>query len=101
MREMKPGRRQDFLDMWKILPSLYTRVRLALRERGKATRACFTGKLSSGLRKMRWRSWEGRIIVAGFNALNGCEKRIFQWLQRHGAEFFWDFDHSYTDDADQ
>ena len=39
-----------------------------------------------------------RTIVAGFNALNRCEKRIFGWLQQHGAEFFWDYDHRYTTD---
>jgi len=43
-------------------------------------------------------SWEGQTIIAGFNALNSCEIRIFSWLEKQGAKFFWDYDHQYIND---
>ena len=80
--------------------SFIPRLRSVLERGVKDTRACSTGRLLSGSSRMRWNTCkETRIIIAGFNALNGCEKQIFTWLQKHGAEFFWDYDHHYTDDA--
>jgi len=92
--------KQLFLKSWLLLPVLYKGLRSVLAARGE------------GYQGMRYReivertiegemdySWEGRTIVAGFNALNSCEKRIFAALQKQGAEFYWDYDHQYTDRA--
>jgi CRISPR/Cas system-associated exonuclease Cas4 (RecB family) len=42
--------------------------------------------------------WDGDTLIVGFNALNSCERKIFTWLKKHGAEFIWDYDHQYVDD---
>ncbi len=94
--------KEQFLEIWKLLPILYGRLREILRKEGEGSPGMqyreIAGKIEKGmLAKPRW----DRIIVAGFNALNGCEQRIFKWLQNHGAVFFWDYDHHYVDDPAQ
>ena len=38
-----------------------------------------------------------QLIIAGFNALNSCEKQIFSYYQDRGcAKFYWDYDLYYT-----
>ncbi len=90
--------KENFLEMWKILPALYSSLRNELRSRGEGYQGMLYREIAERIDQNMITPPGGRIIVAGFNALNGCEKRIFKWLQKHGAEFFWDFDHSYTDD---
>lgn len=90
--------KQDFLDMWKLLPSLYSKIRDALARRGEGYQGMLYREIAGRIERNEMKIPEGRIIVAGFNALNGCEKLIFHWLKNNGAAFFWDFDHSYTDD---
>lgn len=91
--------KEQFFRIWKLLPLLYNGLRKALDARG------------TGYPGMQYREVVGRIargemdhlreesvIVAGFNALNSCEKKIFSWLQQQGAGFFWDYDpHSMED----
>ncbi len=84
--------------MWRILPELYTRLRSELRSRGEGYQGMLYREIAERIEEHKMAAPEGRIIVAGFNALNGCEKVIFSWLKKHGAAFFWDYDHSYTDD---
>ncbi|MCK4746928.1 MAG: PD-(D/E)XK nuclease family protein, partial [Bacteroidales bacterium] len=92
--------KEKFLDIWKLLPRLYARLREML------------GSMGLGYQGMQYREiveriertgldepGSGKIIIAGFNALNGCEKRILSWLQEKGAEFYWDYDHSYVEDG--
>ena len=88
-----------FLEIWKLLPELYSRLRDELRKRGEGYQGMLYRDIVERIDLNEMIVPEGRIIVAGFNALNGCEKKIFSWLQKHGAEFFWDYDHSYTDDT--
>ena len=43
-----------------------------------------------------------RFVVAGFNALSECEKRLFKFLSTAAeTDFYWDYDTYYTDNADQ
>ncbi len=91
--------KERFLEIWKLLPVLYSRLHETLQKRGEGCPGMqyreIAGKIEAG--RLTISQWD-RIIVAGFNALNGCEKRIFGWLQNLGAEFFWDYDLSYMDD---
>ena len=97
--ELTPEK-EEFLNTWKQLPLIYERFRQELRAEGKAypgmqyreiAERIAAGEMEDG--------WEGKTIVAGFNALNRCEKRIFAWLKIHGAEFYWDHDVRYVGDA--
>ena len=40
-----------------------------------------------------------KYYIIGLNALNGCERKFFTYLQRHKkAEFLWDYDQAYLND---
>jgi hypothetical protein len=88
-----------FLEIWKLLPGLYKRLREVLSGRG-------LGYPGMQYREIVARIGEGRLdfpdcdrmIIAGFNALNACEQKIFSWLREQGALFFWDYDPVYTGD---
>lgn len=90
--------KEHFMEMWKILPRLYHRLRGALSDRGEGYQGMQYREIAESIDSGKLACPAGRIVVAGFNALNGCEKLIFGWLQKHEAEFFWDFDHSYSSD---
>lgn len=45
---------------------------------------------------------ERQFVIAGFNALNACEKELFKTLLSNlKVSFYWDYDHYYLDDPDQ
>jgi len=89
--------KEQFLRSWELLPVLYKRLGNILRDRGEAYQGMQYREITERIDHGGWNDeWEGRSIVAGFNALNQCEKRIFSQLQKNGAEFFWDFDRQYT-----
>jgi len=92
--------KEQFLRSWTLLPVMYKRLRSLLTERGEGYQGMQYREIAdrSGRGEMDY-SWDGRTIVAGFNALNQCEKQIFSGMQKHGAEFYWDHDHQYTDKA--
>ncbi len=91
--------KEHFLEMWRILPQLYSRLRKELARRGEGYQGMLYREIAERIEHKEMENPPGRVIVAGFNALNGCEKRIFKWLQKQGAEFFWDYDLSYIDDS--
>jgi hypothetical protein len=89
--------KEEFLKSWVLLPQLYKNLRTELEARGEA----YPGMQYREIAERTFRGevdllWEGRTIVAGFNALNRCEKVIFSALQEHGAEFYWDHDREYS-----
>jgi len=91
--------KEQFLQMWKLLPLLYHRLREVLMSRKEGYQGMQYREIAERIGKGEMKHpIKGRIIIAGFNALNGCEKKIFSWLEKLGAEFFWDYDHQYTDD---
>jgi hypothetical protein len=90
--------KEKFIGGWLLLPELYKRLKHILSGRGEGYQGMQYREIAEriGTGSLEW-DWEGPVVVAGFNALNACENRIFSWLQNHGAEFFWDYDHQYTD----
>lgn len=90
--------KEHFLEIWKLLPLLYNKLRAKLGDMGEGYQGMLYRGIVEGIEQNRMACPDGRIVVAGFNALNGCEKKIFSWLQKNGAEFFWDYDHSFIDD---
>lgn len=97
--ELSPEK-EEFLKNWKLLPLLYRQLRQELTAEGKAYQGMQYREIADRIAEGALEeAWEGRTIVAGFNALNPCEKRIFAWLKIHGAEFYWDYDEGYIEDA--
>jgi len=89
--------KEKFLRSWVLLPRLYHRLREKLMEKNEGYQGMLYREIAERYEKGDLDDeWEGPTILAGFNALNQCEKRIFTWLQNHGAAFFWDYDHQYT-----
>ncbi|MBN1132897.1 MAG: PD-(D/E)XK nuclease family protein [Bacteroidales bacterium] len=90
-----------FLDLWKILAVLYKKLVGTLEKKGigyegMIYRQVAENFLSDAIQRMG----SGPVIFAGFNALNSCEKRVFNHLRESGKGlFFWDYDRKYVDEA--
>ena len=94
--------KRNFMALWRTLGPIYNRY----RERLSALGTGYTGmvhraaadRIAAGTAPIP----EGRYVVAGFNALSACEKRLFDYLKSAAeAEFFWDFDDYYVGREEQ
>lgn len=95
--------KRRFLAIWRTLGTIYAEYRERLRSLGIA----YTG--------MIYREAVGRIdrgeakplpprryVIAGFNALSTCERRLFAYLaNNYDVDFFWDYDDYYVADPMQ
>jgi hypothetical protein len=92
----------EFLRIWKTLRPIYHRFRGALDRQGLAYAGMIHRRAAENLLAGVAQVAPHKYIVAGFNALTECEKTFFDHLRREGlAEFFWDCDDYYLDDAAQ
>jgi hypothetical protein len=94
---------KEFARLWQVLYPIYLRLKEELFTGNMAyegmlfrdaveNRECLSSLYLS----------ERSFVVAGFNALNGCEKKLFQFLQDKGnITFYWDYDEYYLDDLNQ
>ncbi len=87
------GLQNSFLKIWEKLPQLYATFNAALDSANEA----YEGKLyRSVAQKIKDRTLPElrykRVVFAGFNALNKCEKVLFNHLKiKQQASFFWDY----------
>lgn len=101
--ESLSDQKRAFLDVWRSLGTIYSEFRERLLSMGigyagliyrEAVAAIESGRASF--------SRQRRYVVAGFNALSACERRLFSYLSSAcGAEFFWDYDDYYVRDSSQ
>ncbi|MFI3306398.1 MAG: PD-(D/E)XK nuclease family protein [Rikenellaceae bacterium] len=95
--------KRKFLEVWRSLAPIYREFRERLLELGFAysgmVHRIAAERMSSGDYEIDPNS---RYVVAGFNALSECEKRLFKALQS-GAKtrFYWDWDDYYSESAKQ
>ncbi len=92
---------KEFLRIWEALEVIYTRFKQHLYEKDLAYEGMIFShagnKVLDGTAKI---PGYDRFFIAGFNALNECEKVFFDYLQKEDrVEFFWDYDEFYTLDA--
>jgi len=93
----KGNHEEKFLELWQILQPIYSRLHDRLAETG----SCYEGMIYRNVADKIHKSSElnlsyDKIIIAGFNALNECEKVLFRHLMADQvAEFIWDFDDYY------
>ena len=91
--------KQKFLNIWRTLYNVYEEYRAHLSSLGFAYSGmiyrCAIENIERGEDAALPNS---RFIVAGFNALSECEKRLFKYLSKRsqGAEFYWDYDDYYV-----
>lgn len=89
--------KSDFLNIWSLLPSLYSEFQHSLRTKGLAYEGMIYRDLADRCRTgnppvLKWDC----IHFIGFNALNNCEKLLMGTLKQNGlAKFYWDYDNSY------
>ena len=94
--------RNRFRSVWKMLGPLYKEFKNALVGRGYAGDGMLCRTVASGadngtLEVPGGITWH----IAGLNALNECEKRLFKYLKgKNQARFYWDDDHRFMDDPD-
>jgi hypothetical protein len=92
---------KEFLRIWEALAAIYTSYKKHLFERELA----YEGMLFSYAAEKVINGTAGlpeydMFFIAGFNALNECEKVFFDYLQNEGrVEFLWDYDDFYTLDT--
>ncbi|MBO5831597.1 MAG: PD-(D/E)XK nuclease family protein [Alistipes sp.] len=92
--------KQRFLNIWRTLPAIYEEYRERLISLGFAYPGLIHRMAIERIKaKENIKLPKLRFIVAGFNALSECEKRLFRYLSESecGAEFYWDYDDYYVD----
>ena len=94
------GEKKEFLTMWSFLPVLYNRLTSALVSRGIGYEGMIYRQVAENFPEDGIsRIGNPKVIFAGFNALNRCEKVVFQHLRNSGKGlFFWDYDRQYVDE---
>ncbi len=97
--------KRRFLAVWRTLAEVYRRYKARLAELGIAYTGMIQREAAERIAAGGFAFPDGerrRYVVAGFNALSECEKRLFRFLAS-GAEtdFYWDYDTYYTSDRRQ
>ncbi len=90
---------QEFLKVWNKLHDTYVDFKKNLLREG----LCFEGMNERFFcEHLAEYKHPGHLLIAGFNALNICEKQIFSYYQGTGiASFYWDYDIYYSSDEHQ
>lgn len=84
---------EGFLDLWKKMPKLYSKFRALLTSEGIAYQGMVARQIAESIEKEKFiENKFTKVVFAGFNALNKCEKKIFDQLYKQdSATFFWDY----------
>ena len=95
--------KRRFLAIWKTLGPIYRRFRERLSSLGIAYNGMVQRAVADRIRGGGFAFPEPRrYVVAGFNALSECEKRLFGFLATAAeTDFYWDYDSYYKDDPEQ
>jgi CRISPR/Cas system-associated exonuclease Cas4 (RecB family) len=88
--------KEQFLNIWEKLYAIYEGFSTQLANRGEAYEGMMYKDMVRNI-ESKIQLWENRkIAFVGFNALNQCEKTLFDYFQNYlGACFFWDHDSYY------
>lgn len=95
--------KRRFLAIWKTLGPIYRRFRERLSELGLAYNGMVQRAATDLIEEGKFSFDEPRrYVVAGFNALSECEKRLFSFLAATAeTDFYWDYDTYYKDNSVQ
>ena len=94
--------KHNFMALWRTLPAIYGEFRERLGRMGIAYGGLIhrtaADRIDEGTADIPHR----RYVIAGFNALSTCEKRLFDYLRNTAeVDFYWDTDDYYTDNPEQ
>ena len=95
--------KRRFLAIWNTLCAIYREFRERLAAAGFAYNGMVQRAAAERLREGGFAFGERRhYVVAGFNALTECEKRLFKFLAATSqTDFYWDYDDYYTECPEQ
>ena len=95
--------KRRFLALWKTLGPIYRRYRERLSGLGIAYNGMVQRAAADRIREGAFAFPEPRrYVVAGFNALSECEKRLFRFLSTAAeTDFYWDYDTYYKERPEQ
>lgn len=97
--EKATKQKDDFLELWKILPQIYKQFRQTIIDKNLVYEGIVYRDIAEKCRNgnspdLKWET----VHFIGFNALNACEKILMKSLKRAGsARFYWDYDLSYIE----
>jgi ATP-dependent helicase/nuclease subunit B len=100
--DRKPSEMQKrFLQLWKILPVLYTQLKKELAKEGKSTMASLYKDLAEQNQNTQDPTLAyDTVLFVGFNALNNSEITLFKrWHASGKAHFYFDADTYFLDDT--
>lgn len=94
--------KHNFMALWRTLPMIYREFRERLGGQGIAYGGMIhrtaAERIGNGTAVLPAR----RYVIAGFNALSACEKRLFDYLKNSAeTDFYWDFDDYYAANSEQ
>ncbi|MFQ8827676.1 MAG: PD-(D/E)XK nuclease family protein [Alistipes sp.] len=97
--------KERFMTIWRSMADVYHGFRDRLCEQGLAYEGMIHREAAerlSGEEAVEWSDDpQARYVVAGFNALSECEKRLFRRMHGSGrVEFYWDYDDYYVGNPD-
>ncbi len=95
--------KRRFLEIWRTLLPIYEAFRARLKQLGIGYGGMVQREAAERLERGAFAFDRPRsFVVAGFNALTACEKRLFRYLQTATeTDFYWDYDRYYTTDREQ
>ena len=92
--------KQAFVKLWQTLGPVYRDFRAQLSELGIAYGGMIQRAAAERIAASDFELDDGheRYVIAGFNALSACEKRLFDYLKvNRDALFYWDYDDYYLE----
>ncbi len=95
--------KERFLKIWRSLGTIYAEFRNHLSALGIAYNGMVHRAAAERLEAGDFSFDAPRhFVVAGFNALSECERRLFKFLSTAAeTDFYWDWDSYYVDNAEQ
>lgn len=95
----KKGFQEKYMRIWDKLYPVYIDFKKELEKRELAYAGMLDRRIAESLNEEENTFQYKNYYIVGLNALNACEKRLFEHMQKLGiAEFLWDYDQAYLKD---
>ena len=92
--------KRKFMEMWKVMPQMYHRLKEELRKEGLMYRGGLYREVAENIKSGEWRVESGEKDIyafVGFNVLDEVEETLFRSLREsEQAIFYWDYDVYYA-----
>ncbi|MBU8891415.1 MAG: PD-(D/E)XK nuclease family protein [Bacteroidales bacterium] len=95
--EKQRDHQDEFISIWNALLEIYQQFNKKLTELGIAYEGMIYRTVADKIKgNEKIELPRTKYVFAGFNALNNCEKKFFNYLNNNKlADFYWDYDQSY------